>query len=357
MDVKDIDELQNYLAMLNAAGGKNLIVDFEAFKGLEEDKIIKIVSLAKSNGIRVFAKEENQTNISERRNKMRELGFQGYVAQRDGKLFKYDNTNLDAAEISIVQGYKNEDDLNIGLQSGSNPLKALKLSELLKVFDGENRSLTGKIAVLETFKSAILKINAGRMQDKDYVRSVGYNFKQTLSLSEENINDFCKAARTNDVLQAQAALNAVEGTSAYLYLKQLEDRLKNNPELNAVKMEFFKGLIIKFLSNRELEKAGIDKGLANEEFEILLGEKLLQRYAQGINAADISPEINAFMASEPTLNEINAKISEQAVQDLPQAINATIQLILLSEQKVGKITIEAQTPFTVSSIKHILSAA
>ncbi|MDR1942267.1 MAG: hypothetical protein LBQ47_08065, partial [Endomicrobium sp.] len=356
MDVKNLSEFQKYLAILNAVEGKNLIVDFEIFKDVDEDKIMKITSLAKNNGIRVFVKETNPSNISERRNKMRTLGFQGYVIQRNDRLFIYDNISLDEQEIEIVSGYKNKEDLEKGLQSGSKP-KALKLSELLDVFDGADRSLTGKIAVLETFKSALLKISRHKMQDKDYVRKVGYNFARREVLSDKNIKDFCQALQTNDVLQAQAALNIKTGDPALLYLRQLEKNIGDNPQLDLIKMEFLKGLIIQSLSRAELEKAGVDTGLANEEFEILLGEKLLQKYIQAINNSEVEAEIDEFIASDAKLNEFNDKIRELAAQNRPQAINAVIKLILLSERKIGQIDTTKTLPFSVSSINSILSAA
>jgi hypothetical protein len=357
MDVKDIEELQNYIAILNAVGGKNLIVDFEVFKGLSEEKIINIASLAKNNGIRIFVREENPSNVSERRTKMRELGFQGYIVGREGKMYKYDNMGLEAEEISLIEKYKNGEELNEILESAGNPNKALRLSELMRILEGETRSVTGKIAVLETFKSAIVKINAGKMGNREYVRSVGYNLAYSAQLSEENIKDFCAAQKAGNISEAQKALKVTQESGAYLYIKQLEGSLKGNPDADLIKMEFLKGLLIKYLSSRELEKAAIDKGLADEGMEKKLGEKLLQRYLEGIKESEISQEITEFINSDPTLPQIREKIAEKSEQNTPEAINGTIKLILLSEQKVGKIAIEKHPQFTVSAIKQILAAA
>ncbi|MDR1941084.1 MAG: hypothetical protein LBQ47_02015 [Endomicrobium sp.] len=359
MDVNNLQELQNCLAALNATGIKNLIVDFDIFRGVKEEKIIKILELAKSNQIFIFAKEESSANISDRRNYAERLGFQGYVEIQNNKMYKYENIGDKREEIAAIEGYENQEQLEEKLKNQKSRNKAVKLSELLNVYDGKNRSLMGRIAVIEIFKSAALKFHNGKIRDTAYQKSVGYNFSERLVLENADLEKFSEAVKANSSLKAQEALGIIEQTGAYLHLKQLEKSVSDDAQLlDELKIEFMKGMLIKDLAAAELQKEGVLNGLANENFEILLGEKLLQKRIEKIKDASLSPEIEKYIQDETTmLSDFNNKIKELAAKNSPQAVNDVIRLILLSEPKMDKREIIKTESFNASAINAILAAA
>ncbi|MDR1196345.1 MAG: hypothetical protein LBL00_07715 [Endomicrobium sp.] len=361
-DITKLEDLLEYLKAVYSAEGKYITVDFGIFDGVNDETVKKIVKLAKDNAIFLCAKENDPADTLSRKNYLiRELGFSGYVTVENGKMYRHDPIYSEKHEMGVIERYKSEDEFGKQLESSSKEYNMFKMSEFGQVVNGGNRSITGRVAALEMFKSAILKFYESKMYSPESVKSAGYNFSEPLNAYQaehENMIHFADAVTQYNVAAAMEALNIDKDSAAYLYLRRIRQNIKDEEQRVLAQLEFLKALSAKALADIALKESGIDDGLANEDFEILLGEKLLERYLTYADTNDIPVEINDFIKSgEGTYNDLNKKIVEQAAKREAQSVNATINLILLSERKAKEIRIEKTQNFNSSAINSILTAA
>jgi hypothetical protein len=360
MDGADLNAFKSYLKVFNASASAQMIVDYEMFSGLSEKQISDIISLAKDAGVGVCVNVSSSKDVKIDKSYFSRLGFSKYFVTAQGKMYKQDYFSQKTEEVGMIEGYKNGQELADRIRGSAKTHKVLKISEIETLIDGGSRSIADRAAILNIFKSAVLKLRSNKMASVDYVRSVGYNFTSSLTVLPQDLEAFADAVNAGDAALAAQRLGIAPSGAADLYLKQLENSVNDKIKLKEVQIEFLKALTAKALAQAKLKEAGFEDGLDNKDFEITLGEKLLERCLKKITSLEISKEAKEFIDSETgSYNDLNDMIMKESAKQDFKSVNAAIALILLSAPKARKITIDkrAAPVFNAAALNAILSAA
>ena len=366
-NISGSDEFIRAIEAFNVVGNSRMIADYEVFEGMSDEQIAGILKLAKANSVEICVNLKNSSD--DVRLKYRMLGFAGYAIERGNKMHIYDafSSVEKGNEVSIIEGYSNVDSMMGSIRKSSKNYNALRITDLENMIKGGERSIIDRVSMLELFRTAVLKLCNSEMYSPEHVKNAGYAWdNDKLPSMPANIDSFIGLINSGNIEDVLAELGAAN-TAIGFYLKQIRQNTANEQEYKSAASQFLTAITEKMLAKNKLAEKGMQNGLANENLEILLGQKLFERQ---ISKKDKKAEdealalVSRFIADNSALSigeffgELDKMIMLQSSSREPKAINAVIELILLSERKMKQFNYEkTKEPFDVVAVSAILKAA
>jgi hypothetical protein len=152
-----------------------------------------------------------------------------------------------------------------------------------------------------------------------------------------------------------------------VYLVKLQAEVRGTGrevELPQLQKAFLTAITEKMLARARLDAEEKFDGLADNELEIILGQKLLKQIVKKAGTAKPSITADEFKKQNGNdkmvvfLSKLNLKIRELSTDDSPEAISAVIELITqLAERKVRFDQGKKAILFDPQSVAAVLKAA
>jgi guanylate kinase len=362
----NIKEFMANLEVFNKAGNGQMIVDPSIFKDMSVTQIKNIAELARKSGVKICVDLKN--DVSRRRYYMG-LGFPGYVLNVNNETRVYEFVSgYSGIKADVISGYENAEQLKSRISGSRASCKILNLSELKSLLKGGERSIIDRVALTELLKTTILSLYSTNTLTKEFVCGVGHSWdRDKLPDSHFDSGILAETVNKGNVGQILEAMNIKNVShSVNTYLEKIRNELKgteNEPRLQDIQRAFLTSIAEKMLAKAELDRAGKSNGLADQELEIILGQKLLERKI--IHTEDkgilLTPEM--FMLQNKVdaamfYSKLDLKIKELCGLTDPAAINAIVVLIpQLGEPKIVEQLKKKEVLFDENSLKEVLQAA
>jgi len=353
-----LGKLRESIETFAKAGDGRLIIPDFVVSIAGKNAMKRIAALAKMNGISICI---NLASSGLEGDECTKLGFE--YSRREGNTFVIFDFQGNRTVSNIISGYSTAQDFMREYQACNNPNKAFILSELRKVLQGSERDIVELVGMTERLKSMILSVYQPKIIDRDFVMGVGRSLdREKLRVPESDIDILVKAAIEDNLT---VALRAQGIGCVNLYLDKIELELEDTDkkaEIPVLQKAFATAVLEKMLARAKLDSAGKTMGLASQELEVILGQKLLQQKTARCEAKGviITPEMfmrqNNVNAAE-FYGRLNLKIKELDGSSEPQAVNTVIELIpQLGESKIIRQQKKKEIVFDQNSIKEMLDA-
>lgn len=363
-DFEDVDGFLKNLDIFNNMGSGQMIIKSEFLKKLGIDKIKDISYLARRSSVKICV--DLTDNIDEKEYFM-ELNFSNFAILKDGNFHIYDFYGNEV-EGTVIDGYNTIEQLKNKLSSSQSVCKILNINDLKVLLSGGKMSLIDRVALTEMLKNTLLSLYNSNTLSSEYVKKVAYAWdRYKLPLSNKNFEVLIETVTNGSINEILSELGIRNGSSPVkTYLEKIESNMDVNDrktKLYGLQRAFLTAIVERMLAKERLDSVGKTTGLADQEFEIVLGKKLLEQkinktYDKGILIdSDMFIQQNNVNASI-FYNRLNKKIKELCESKDPMAINTLVEIIpVLAEERIIQRYDKKEYLFDINNVKQILSAA
>ncbi len=356
-DVNDFNGLLEELALFDRAGSGQMVVKAAVFDGKSETQIRAVTDLARRAGIKIMI-----NTVQGCQRDWQSLGFAGYY---DGRKMYDFTAKPEGDSADEIGDFKTPDVLKSKLAGSNAAYKIVTWSNLKGLL--AERSIVERVAIGEILKTSVLGLyRAETTLTENYVRDVGYNLERDALPTVINDSALADAVKSGSVEEIQEALQ-INGQEHVVnaYLAKLAGDIggKNQQKLKELQLAFLTAVVEKALSKSKLDSVGKTDGLADQGFEITLGQKLLkQKQDNTAGPVDVKTlTMFAGLEKEKLAGEffrsLSTKVTELNARKDPEAINTVIELIAArAETKIRFDKDSLQTKFDAEAVTAVLEA-